>query len=163
MTHHAVLYVLRRQTFRAFYCLVQEMASERDLDDGKYDVTQVAKQEASLPVLKERRPKNAELDPHSVFRINSQFVENGTGKTANEDTPLPVKDFTRGLRCLFISFEVSCPFVFVKKGIQWHKLTLAGCSLQLGDSCIRVHNCVLLPFLFFATYYTHKYKNEQRL
>ena len=75
-----------------FYCLVQEMATEtdpkwRDLDDGKYDVSR----KASLPVLKEGRLKNAELDLHfgfkNAFRINSElidnFIENGTWKTAS--------------------------------------------------------------------------------
>ena len=52
-----------------------------DLDDGKYGVTQLANQKASLPVLKEQRSKNADLDLLSVFknafRIKSEFIENG--------------------------------------------------------------------------------------
>ena len=47
--------------------------------------TQRANQKASLPVLKERRSRNVEVDLHSVFifRINPEFVENPTWKTAN--------------------------------------------------------------------------------
>ena len=71
------------------------MASEadpkrRDLDDGKYDVTQLANQKARLPVLPKRKKKDKkeeELELHSVFKnaftinselVHSQFVENGT-------------------------------------------------------------------------------------
>ena len=69
------------------YLATEADPKRRDLDCGKYDVTQLTNQKASLPVLKERRWRNAELDLPSVFknafRINSQFAENRTCTTAN--------------------------------------------------------------------------------
>ena len=67
--------------------MATEAPKRPGLDDGKYDVTSLTDQNAGLPALNERRSNNAQLDLRSVFRnafrINSQFLENGTLKTVN--------------------------------------------------------------------------------
>ena len=86
-------YVLRRQTCGAFHCLVQAIATEDrqngttwELDDGKYDVTQLANQKASLPVLKTTTTfKECRIGPAFGFQehIQNSSEENGKLKIAN--------------------------------------------------------------------------------